>query len=109
MNSVNISFQKQDLEIDRLPLLMNKLFKKIAELFLIPKELSNLKDLKWKTNNIWERDDNDLLYSDSIELGEIKFRNIQELENTEIKANLVKTFRDFLKSLFGKTFGIFPH
>ena len=57
MNSVNISFQKQDLEIDRLPLLMNKLIKEIAELFLkeniIPKELSILKDLKWKTNNTW--------------------------------------------------------
>jgi len=112
VNSVNISFQKQDLEIDRLPLLMNKLIKEIAELFLkeniIPKELSILKDLKWKTNNTWERDDDDLLYAISIELGEIKFQNIQELENTEIKANLVKTFRDFLKSLLEKLLEYFP-
>ena len=55
-----------------------------------------------------ERDDDDLLYAISIELGEIKFQNIQELENTEIKANLVKTFRDFLKSLLEKLLEYFP-
>ena len=52
INNTNIHFQNQSLEIDQLPLIMNKIIKEIAELVIkismIPEDISLLCDLNWK-------------------------------------------------------------
>jgi len=112
VNVTNIRFQKQNLEIDQLPLLMNKLIKEIAELFMkenmIPEDLSQLKSLEWKTNINYLREEDVLLNTLFLEFGEVKFLKIQELKDQNIKTNLIQTFREFLTSLLENLLEYFP-
>jgi len=113
INSINTDFQKQNLEINQLPLLINKIIKEIAELFIkpsmLPKKLSGLSTLEWKSNNEFWRSDDNFLSTLSIELSDKTFVKILNADNDQINATLIKTFRDFLMNLLEKLLYYLPY
>ena len=112
INNTNIHFQNQSLEIDQLPLIMNKIIKEIAELVLkismIPEDISLLCDLNWKDDEAFLRDNDNLLDTLARELNNEMFLEVAQLEDETIKTDLIATFRNFLQLLLKKLLSYLP-
>ena len=103
VNSINTAFQKQSLGIDQLPLLMNKIIKEIAELFIkvtkIPENLDELKILEWKSDGNYLQSNESFLQTISQELGDKEFLKIKDISDDKVKTSILTTFRGFLINL----------
>lgn len=101
VNSFNLTFQSQALEIDKLPSTIKVCIKEISELFLdskeIPQNYSELKNLLWETDDKFHICDSDFVEHLIIELNN-KFEWIYET-NEEMHNEFVHFCRDYLKAL----------
>ena len=112
INMINVQFQNQTLEIDQLLFLMKKIIRDIAELIIkatnVPEDLTLLYNLDWSDNEEFLRDDNNLLSTLARELDNELFLEIIELDDVEVKNDLLKSFREFLQLLLKKLLKYLP-
>ena len=109
INRTNIEFQRQNLEIDQLPILINKIVKEIADLIIqaskVPNNLSELNDSEWNDNYEFLRDDDSLFTHLARELD---LSPLLQLNDPEVKRELLKGFRNTLQLLLKKLLHYLP-